>query len=46
MFPVAVQAPTDYQNANRNEDLELFVELVELAIEYIQKTVAFFAGKN
>ncbi|MFN8659107.1 MAG: hypothetical protein U0105_22410 [Candidatus Obscuribacterales bacterium] len=46
MFPVAVQAPADYQNANRNEDLELVVELIELAVEYVQKAVALFAGRN
>lgn len=46
MFPVAVQAATDYQNANRNEDLELVVELIELAVEYVQKAVAFFADRN
>lgn len=46
MFPVAVQAPADYQNANRNEDLELVVELIELAVEYVQKAVAVFVGRN
>lgn len=41
MFPVAV-----YQNGNHNADLELIVELVMLAIEYVQKAAAVLAEQN
>jgi hypothetical protein len=46
MFPVAVQAPADYQNQNANADLELIVEVAELVFEYVLKAVRFFVRQN
>ena len=47
MFPIAVQAPVDHHDNNAgNADLELFVEVLELIVESIQKVLGYFFARN
>lgn len=46
MFPVAVQAPADYQNDHGgNADIELIVEVLELILESVQKVRGYFFAR-
>lgn len=44
MFPIAVQAPQDYKGNEPNADLELLVEILELAVDFVGKALHIVAA--
>lgn len=47
MFPVAVQAPADYNNdQGGNADVEFIVEVLELIVESVQNVLVYFFARH